>query len=355
MSERGEYAPTTVLSCLGDLTDRRTLSRAVGEPVAVIETAIEHIGCSASMLSKVRVGLADGTERALVRKVTFLRQDWLASRTRDTGREAKLAVSRDCRRLWQIVACPYLAVAREGDAVGLLMSNWADCLFPDSDRLVTADQADGLLCTLARMHAAYWNDASLAYSDHLLRAWELLDILGPTCLRDDHPQPIAASIRSGWALVRDNLPPALWRWLSLPGEVLWQPLAHLPQTLVHGDFRLANLAWFPDGKVGAFDWAFSGWAPGAFDVGWLIVTDGQRMGAPKTALLRRYRGLLEHELGQRFDAATWQAMIDAAVLCALRMYLWGKALDLREGLPRAKLEWQWWVRQRHRLKQHFRV
>lgn len=346
-------APARRVPCIADLADLKALRGIVGDVVSVTVTPIEHIGCSASTLSRVLVRLADGTECRLLQKVTDLAQDYLAYRTRDHGREVQLAAAEIYCPLWQIIRSPYLAVAQEGETVGLLMRDLTPYLFPASYQPLLTAQVSLLLRTLARMHAAYWQAASVASRPELLRAPEVLGIIGPGCLDDDSPQPIAQGIRSGWALVRDQVPVALWQWLARPADVLWQPWAHLPQTLIHGDFRLANLAALSDGSISAFDWAFSACAPGVFDLGWFIVTNGPRIPLTNAQVLRQYRTLLEIETGCQFSTSDWQVYADAAILCGLRMYLWGKAHNLIDDLPHARDEWRRWVAQLARLQRRY--
>jgi aminoglycoside phosphotransferase (APT) family kinase protein len=42
-----------------------------------------------------------------------------------------------------------------------------------------------------------------------------------------------------------------------------------PATLLHGDYRLGNLAVMPDDSVVAYDWQFAGRGPGVMDLAWL--------------------------------------------------------------------------------------
>jgi hypothetical protein len=50
------------------------------------------------------------------------------------------------------------------------------------------------------------------------------------------------------------------RWLA--------PLSALPQTVVHGDLRRANIAVLPSGGISLFDWDFAARAPAAADLAW---------------------------------------------------------------------------------------
>ena len=50
------------------------------------------------------------------------------------------------------------------------------------------------------------------------------------------------------------------RWLA--------PLSRLPQTLIHGDLRRANIAVLPSGGMSLFDWDFACRAPAAADLAW---------------------------------------------------------------------------------------
>ena len=137
-----------------------------------------------------------------------------------------------------------------------------------------------LLDGLARLHARYWGQVQRA---------EL-----PLLTLDQHTAmftaPCAAAggrtVAADWVaevlekvfLFRTYVPVLLDLLGSADGDFYldlcehrgrWLvPLSGLPQTVVHGDIRRANIAVSPDGGVSLFDWDFAARAPAAADLAW---------------------------------------------------------------------------------------
>lgn len=137
-----------------------------------------------------------------------------------------------------------------------------------------------LLDGLARLHAQYWGQVNRA---------EL-----PVLTLDQHTAfctaPAAAAggrtVRADWVaevlekvfLFRTYVPVLLDVLGSADGDFYldlcehdgrWlAPLAALPQTVIHGDLRRANIAVLPAGAISLFDWDFAARAPAAADLAW---------------------------------------------------------------------------------------
>jgi len=125
------------------------------------------------------------------------------------------------------------------------------------------DQAAAAISELVRLHAARWGDESLA-------SLEWLD-----------------KNASGGGAATGFLPP-LWdnfveRYAAVlepevrsAGDTLFSHLAGVyledtkPWTIVHGDYRLDNLLFSPDGPVAVVDWQLCGHGPAMNDVAYFI-------------------------------------------------------------------------------------
>src|SRR5262249_16334320 len=150
-------------------------------------------------------------------------------------------------------------------------------------------------------------------------------------------------VRAGWEDALKLLPAEVARRLQRPAEEAWAAWTDLPRTLIHGDSKVANFAFLPDGRVAAFDWTNLGAAPATLELGWWVAVNGTRLTRSKDDLIARYRELLEGRLGRTLDADRWERMVDAAIYSGARMLLWSKALGLRENTEYRRSDWAWWV------------
>jgi hypothetical protein len=95
------------------------------------------------------------------------------------------------------------------------------------------------------------------------------------------------------------------RWLT--------PLSRLPQTLIHGDIRRANVAALPTGGISLFDWDFAARAPAAADLAWYWFLhfwcyppqDG-RTSEDREPLRAHYAERLDEALGGRLDHSEFE-------------------------------------------------
>jgi hypothetical protein len=105
------------------------------------------------------------------------------------------------------------------------------------------------------------------------------------------------------------------RWLA--------PLSRLPQTLVHGDIRRANVATLPPGVISLFDWDFAAQAPAAADLAhywflhfWCYPPNDGRVPEDREPLKAYYVERLAEALGGRLDHQTFERACD---LCWLKV------------------------------------
>jgi len=343
-------APAVAFERLDALTDPLELSRLVG-PIARLSR--EPLGGNAAGFSNSRhellhIDRTDGPSLILRLKRTHIGEDWLARLMRDAppGREATLLAEPVLEGAWQAFARPHLAFAVEGSEVGLLMEDHLDRVLPDVREPIGAELEERLLGAIADLHARFWESPALALP-WLTKAEWYAEVLSPRQALEEAlrtaPCSVRNGVRAGWEDAMALLPAEVGRRLALPAVEIWRDWADLPRTLIHGDSKVANFAFLPDGRVAAFDWTNLGAAPATLEMGWYVAVNGTRLSRSKDEVIARYRELLESRLGRALDPALWERMMDASVFTGARLLLWSKALGLRENTDYRRDDWAWWV------------
>jgi len=334
------------IAALGDV---ETLSGILGPLDRIDLEPMRTSGFSGSTHARVTARLISGERIHLVLKRTPLAGDWMARRTGDrVGREAALLAEPACEPVWRAFDCPYVAYAIEDGAIGLLMRNVAESMLPDRREPMSTEHEERLLGALAAMHARFWDSPAIAQPPWLAAAPTLIGLLAPAAVAalptEDRAHPVIARAIAGWEAAFRHLPAAQAAVLRQPVEALAARGRDLPDTLVHGDCKVANVAFLPDGGVAAFDWALAARAPATLELGWYLAVNASRVSENKTAAFARYRVALDRALGARApDDAAWRRIETESALAGAAMLLWSKALALEEGAPQARAEWEWYV------------
>jgi hypothetical protein len=251
-----------------------SLKRLLGTGVVPLTvTPLESNGFSSNELSYVRVG-----ERRLVLK-RLRSDDWLA-RVSGDDRCRSLAVWRAglLDRLEPGLRHGIVAGARDGADHALLMRDCSVGLrqpgIPIAGRRV-----ERMVEALAFMHAQFWGDESLTD-----QAYELADVdrlLGMSWprswpLMESNPAALGV-VQKGWQALLDLVEPdvrvTIEEVVADPAPLVEALMAE-PATLLHGDYRLDNVAVMPDESVTAFDWQFAARGPGVMDLAWLVMSGG---------------------------------------------------------------------------------
>jgi hypothetical protein len=316
--------------------------------VSVLQEPLSTVGFSGASHRRLVAELSSGETRRFVLKLCDPEREWTARRTGDrVGREWSLLAERALDAVWDTFVTPFVAFAVENGKSGLLMEDLGPHVFPDVREPIALGDEDALLSALARLHARFWESSTLSIS-WLGRASSTSGIVVPAVLDDAAalalmPPALRERLRVGWAAALARVSPRAERVLRLPPRALQDVWADLPQTLVHGDVKVANFARLPDRGVTAFDWALIGAGPPTTDLGWYLAVNASRLARTKEAVIARYRELLERELGHRVEHTLWARLEDVAVIYGARTMLWSKGAQLSAGAERAQAEWQWWV------------
>jgi phosphotransferase family enzyme len=225
-------------------------------------------------------------------------------------------------------------LGRNGWGVAIVMRDVSPWLVPEGDDLVDPEQEARLLDHMAELHAAFWgwtDDVGLQppanrycyFSSHL------------TAIEQTAPVPAIAG--QGWARFPEAAPSVADEVLALR-DAPWPlvaALGGLPQTFLHGDWKLGNLGSHPDGRTILLDWATPGAGSCLSELCWWLALNTRRLPSGKDANIELYRSSLERH---GIDTSSWwDRGLDLALLGALVQFGWEKAF---EG-PGAELDW--WV------------
>ncbi len=186
----------------------------------------------------------------------------------------------------------------------LVLEDLAPGIVGDHVAGATVDQAERAIDVIARHHATWFQEPSLASYDWL-PGLDDPSILG---LQD--------TFGIGWPIFLerygDSLPRRCLRWCEqfVPQMPEWIERHYDdPYTLTHGDFRLDNLLFYDDGSVGVIDWQLCMRAPGQADLVYFCANnlDIETRRDHDEALIERYVTGLHHR-GVPTDAVTVESV-----------------------------------------------
>jgi hypothetical protein len=339
----GRVVATLRFDSISDLTTLAPLGA-----VTVREEPLTTVGFSGATHRRLIATFPSGETRRFVVKLCDPAREWTATRTGDrVGREWSLLAERGLDAVWEVFVSPFVAYAVEAGRSGLLMEDVGRHLFPDEREPIALGHEDELLFALARLHARFWRSPAVSMP-WLGRAPFISSLMLPPVFDDAAalalmPRPFRERLNVGWEVALARVSARAAAVLHAPAEYFHERWADLPQTLVHGDVKVANFAVIPGRGVAAFDWALVGTGPSTTELGYYLAINASRLARSREAVIARYRGLLEHELGARFDDAQWSRLEDAAVIYGARTLLWTKGAQLAAGGENAETEWNWWA------------
>jgi hypothetical protein len=227
-----------------------------------------------------------------------------------------------------------------------------------SDDLSRAE-LDFSLDAMATLHVTFWDD--LTVQNPALSLCSPENLFTHTAsgklqhLSAANSLPVHGMIQEGWRLLPtfvDAVVVELLLGLSHNPQPLCSAMRRYPQTLVHGDWRVANFgiergeSW----RLVLLDWARPTVTAPAVDLAYFLVTNDSLLPARKQSIIEEYRTHLTRRLGQRFDKAWWQPMLELSLLSAFLMigcfkaWFAARALDETDRAQRlANL--RWWTEQ----------
>ncbi len=285
-----------------------------------------------------RLTLADG--RIVIAKHLDPRLDLMLRGLDDDGRLARLWDAGVFERMPDVVEHGLLGVEREGDGWLVVMADVGDALLPD-DRPLNRAESRRLLSAAAAMHERFAGADLPAIG----RVGLLYRFLSPAIAVAEagSPNPLPGLVGRGWARFAEAVPPDVADAIATvhaDPERFAAAFDTAPRTLVHGDYRFANLG-LRDDRVVVIDWGSSCVAgPAALDLAWYLIVGATRIGATRDEVIDDF---IELE-GARHDPRA----LGLALVGALAQLGWNKALDVLENDdPRARAreraDLDWWV------------
>ena len=202
-----------------------------------------------------------------------------------------------------------------------------------------------ILRSIAKAHAALWESPALEN-----RYW-LVPLAGDSRVRQSMFLDRLQTFRERHADVFDDDFERTVAWISENGvETIERMQREAPETLVHGDLRLDNLALRGDVPV-FFDWQAIRRGPSAYDVAWFLsgASDDLTTG-DETELLHAYHGALEEHGVSGYPFEAFERHYRMALLITLQTLGVLTILDVGELEGRgAEMAGAWVRRLRDRL------
>lgn len=311
----------------------------MGEWAGLLENAIKREplagGWSGSGLE--RYVLPD--KRVVVAKRISPRWDVIMRATGDDGRLHRMWTSGIFARIPPVIDHAMLAVEPEDDGWLVVMRDVSDALVL-SDAVLSRTDNRRILEGMCALHETFWEEdlrelRLRPIGDHVAR-------FSPAAAgASDHP--LDMMIARGWSIFAELIPTDVAEAVSaihhMPA-VLAGELDRCEKSLIHGDFRLANLGLQSD-RVVLLDWGtLSTVAPPAVEFGYYLAICWSQVKASREEFIEDYKSLAR----PRFDSRAF----GLALILALAHLGWNKAIvnvdepdESKRQKERADLDW--WI------------
>lgn len=269
------------------------------------------------------------------------RDDWILRATGDPGRVyVRLWESGLLDRLPAVI--DHAVVAAEFDGtVGMVLLRDVSSALLGGDTPFTPTQHARLIEHMAALHVAFWDwhdDVGLL---SLERRYRMLspEVAAAEVVRGN-PALVPQVMAEGWQRLPEVSPAmakVVMPLLDDPSPLV-DALGRMPHTLVHGDWKAANLGSHPDGRTVLLDFGeVPGEASPLADLSWYLALNAALLPEPKDAVLERYRHALERGVS---TAGWWDDAVALEFLGCMVQYGWEKAF----GGPGDELSWwEEWV------------
>jgi aminoglycoside phosphotransferase (APT) family kinase protein len=180
-------------------------------------------------------------------------------------------------------------ITDDGTEFTLLLEDLSPALPGDQLAGCSLEQAEAAVRNLAALHASRWNDASLL--DYRFLA------PGDRARADATAATFGSSVEEFLRRYESRLDDSDVNTLRRSAESLadWLVARPEPFTVVHGDHRLDNLMFHPDGWVAALDWQSVSASPPGRDLAYFIATtfESAERTAVEKQLVTAYHAELE--------------------------------------------------------------
>jgi hypothetical protein len=272
-----------------------------------------------------------------VLKFQDCRDDWLLRASGDPGvRYVRLWEEGLLDRLPDVIDSAVVACSFDGSVGMVLLRDVTDKLLTPG-LAFTSEQHARFLDHMAALHASFWGWRDEVGLTPLDRRYLLFspDVavaeanLGSTAV-------VPKVMAEGWARLPDvspGLAEIVLPLLDNPAPLV-KGLGEVPHTLVHGDWKAANLGCHADGRTILLDF---GEAPGEAsplaDLSWYLALNSDLLPESKDQALATYRAALERRgVG---TGPWWDRAVALEMLGVMLQFGWEKAL----GGPGPELAW----------------
>ena len=297
------------------------------------ETLEGHDGRSGALIE--RVVLDDG--RRLIVKRSRAADDLTVSLTGGFQREHALWRSGALDLLPEGVGHAILDAYDEGDTAVTVMRDLGDTV-PGWSRILTPEELDRILAAMTAVHTTYAGrvPAAAATLEHRIGLLSV-ERLGPLA----ESEPLGRHIARGWSrfaeLVDGEVAERVAALHADPAPLI-AALRETPQTLIHTDLWLVNLALPPD-EVVLLDWAVAAEGPGALDLALFLTGSIAHVPLSAEEVVAAFRARSPETDDRAMALALLAGLLDAG---------WNKALDASEHpdaavRARQAAELSWWV------------
>jgi hypothetical protein len=263
--------------------------------------------------------------------------DWLLRATGDCGERYVLLWEHGLlARLPDVIDHAVVAAAFDG-AVGMVLLRDVSAQLLVAGQPFDLDQHARFLDHMAAMHAAFWG-----WRDHsgLTPLASRYVMFSPAVSRAEAELGSTAIVPTlmaeGWARLPDVSPALADLVLPLLEDPapLVTALGRVPHTLVHGDWKAANLGCHADGRTVLLDFGeVPGEASPIADLSWYLALNADLLPESKDEAIATYRVSLE---SHRIDTSRWwEAAVALELLGTMLQFGWEKAL----GGAGPELEW----------------
>jgi len=268
--------------------------------------------------------------------------DWLLRANGDPGRSyVALWESGLLDSLPPVIDHAVVAAAYDGKVGRVLLRDVGAALL-EPDAPFTPEQHRRFMEHMAALHATFWgwND-DIGLTSLTRRYLMFSPAVAAAELARGSDAVVPRAMDEGWRRLPDVSPAMATAVLPLLKDPtpLLAALARVPHTLVHGDWKAANLGSHRDGRTVLLDF---GEAPGEAsplaDLSWYLALNAALLPEPKEAVLESYREALERS--GVTTAGWWDDAVALELLGCMLQFGWEKALG---GSGDELAWWEGWV------------
>jgi hypothetical protein len=255
--------------------------------------------------------------------------DWILRATGDPGvRYVRLWESGVIDRLPSAIDSAVAAASFDGTVGRVLLRDVTETLLPDGQPF-SQEQHERFLDHMAALHAAFWgwrDDVGLTPLE--VRYLTFSPAVAEAETSRGSGLVVPQAMAQGWGLLPEVSPRLAAALLPLLGDPtpLVAALEAVPHTLVHGDWKAANLGSHPDGRTVLLDFGeLPGEASPLADLSWYLALNSDLLPQGKDRAIAEFRSALErHGID---TTGWWERALALELLGTMVQFGWEKVLS----------------------------